>query len=96
MTDIIINTCYGGFSLSPAGCARVEELGYTPPRPTTQCREIPRDHPALLQAFREMGDALAGAFADLCLVTIPDDINWQIEEYDGKEWIAEEHRTWYA
>jgi hypothetical protein len=27
-------------------------------------------------------------------VDIPDDVKWQIEEYDGNEWIAESHRTW--
>ena len=28
-------------------------------------------------------------------VSIPDDVEWQIEEYDGMEWVAEAHRTWF-
>jgi hypothetical protein len=28
------------------------------------------------------------------VVEIPDDVNWQVEEYDGMEHIAEKHRTW--
>ena len=28
-------------------------------------------------------------------VEIPDDVEWQIEEYDGTEHISEKHRTWY-
>jgi hypothetical protein len=28
------------------------------------------------------------------VVTIPDDVAWTIEEYDGNEWVAEVHRTW--
>ena len=24
-----------------------------------------------------------------------DDIEWEIEEYDGMEWISEKHRSWY-
>ena len=32
--------------------------------------------------------------AKLKIVEIPDDVEWIIEEYDGKEWIAEDHRRW--
>lgn len=28
------------------------------------------------------------------LEEVPDDVQWQIEEYDGREWVAETHRTW--
>jgi hypothetical protein len=32
--------------------------------------------------------------AELKVVESPDDVEWEIEEYDGIEWIAEVHRTW--
>ncbi len=32
--------------------------------------------------------------SDEAFEAIPDDVKWQIEEYDGLEWIAEKHRTW--
>jgi len=41
-----------------------------------------------------MGSAAAGEYAELKIVEIPDDINWYIEEYDGKEHVAELHRVW--
>jgi len=30
----------------------------------------------------------------LKIVEIPDDVDWEINEDDGSEWIAEKHRTW--
>lgn len=30
----------------------------------------------------------------LILEDIPDDVEWEIEEYDGLEWVSEKHRTW--
>jgi hypothetical protein len=29
-------------------------------------------------------------------VEIPDNVEWEIMEYDGTEYIAEKHRKWYA
>ena len=56
--------------------------------------EIERNDPALIQVIEELGESAYGAHAELSIVEIPDDVSWEIEEYDGKEWIAEEHRTW--
>lgn len=55
---------------------------------------ISRDDPALVAVVREMGEAANGRHADLKVVTIPADVDWQIDEYDGWEWVAEVHRTW--
>ncbi len=33
-------------------------------------------------------------FAKLKVVEIPDDVDWEVENYDGIEWIAEKHRIW--
>lgn len=57
-------------------------------------REIQRDHPELIRIIEEMGDKANGACAELSVTEIPDGVDWQIEEYDGREWIAEKHRTW--
>jgi hypothetical protein len=40
------------------------------------------------------GDAAGGPVADLKVVTIPADVSWLIQDYDGMEWVAEVHRTW--
>ena len=31
----------------------------------------------------------------LKVVEIPDGVDWEIEEYDGEEWVSEKHRVWY-
>jgi len=48
----------------------------------------------LLAIIEEMGEASFGAHASLKIVNIPDDVEFEIEEYDGMEWVAEKHRTW--
>jgi hypothetical protein len=55
---------------------------------------IQRDDPILVSVVRELGDRANGDFAELKIVEIPASVDWQIEEYDGREWIAEVHRTW--
>lgn len=57
-------------------------------------REIPRDDPSLVAVVESLGDEAAGQFARLDVTEIPADVEWQIEAYDGREWIAERHRTW--
>jgi len=58
-------------------------------------RDIERHDPALVQVVEEMGSEADGVAAELAVVEIPDDVKWYIEEYDGREHVAEEHRTWY-
>ena len=57
-------------------------------------RGIDRNDPALIQTIEEMGTKANGWCADLGIVEIPDDIEWEIAEYDGNEHVAEKHRTW--
>lgn len=145
MTKVVINACFGGFSLSPeaerAYLARkgkqaffyehprnadgridfdrfarladpnnkaglvtftlTEDIG---PEPTSEeingsagwfnDRDVPRDDPDLVAIVEEMGRAADGAHAKLQIVEIPDDVVWTVEEYDGSEHVAEQHRTW--
>lgn len=53
-----------------------------------------RHDPDLIEVVRELGDRAAGHCAELRIVEIPDGVDYQIEEYDGNEHIAEVHRTW--
>lgn len=58
-------------------------------------RSIPRDDPHLIDAMNELGrEDVSGYHALLSIVDIPDGVEWEIDEYDGAEWIAEQHRTW--
>lgn len=56
--------------------------------------EHKRDHPLLVRLVQEMGEAANDRYAKLRVVEIPDDVDFQIEEYDGNEHIAEKHRVW--
>jgi len=57
-------------------------------------RNIQRNDPALIEVVEELGKKAYSYCAELKIVEIPDDVEWIIEEYDGKEWIAEDHRRW--
>jgi hypothetical protein len=82
MTKVVINVCYSGFGLSDAALAMLPD-GFTG-----------RDDPRLVAVVEELGVKANGYFAELKVVAIPDDVSWHIEEYDGCEWVAEDHRTW--
>ena len=57
-------------------------------------RDISRDDPVLISVVKELGKASWGDHARLKIVRVPADIDWQIEDYDGSEWVSERHRTW--
>lgn len=57
-------------------------------------RDILRNDPALVQVVEALGEAAAGDYSNLQVVEIPDDVLWHIEEYDGMEQVAENHRVW--
>jgi hypothetical protein len=57
-------------------------------------RDIERTDPILIQVIRELKSKANSRFSKLKIVKIPDDVEWEIEEYDGSEWVAEKHRTW--
>jgi hypothetical protein len=57
-------------------------------------RDIPRDDPVLVSVVHELGKRAWGRHAELKIVEIPAAVKWQIDEYDGWEWVAETHRTW--
>ena len=53
-----------------------------------------RTDPVLIRVVEQMGGAADGSCAELKVIEIPDDVDWEICEYDGNEHIAEKHRTW--
>ena len=90
---IAINTCYGGFGLSKEA---YEFLGmtwdrfgyaYNPYEKRTDLK--------LIECIETLGKKANGSCASLKVIDIPDDVNWTISEYDGRETIEEVHRVWY-
>jgi len=57
-------------------------------------RDIDRADPALAQVVEELGTEANGMYAELAVVEVPDGTSYEISEYDGREHIAETHRTW--
>jgi hypothetical protein len=94
MQKIVINKCFGGFNLSDAARAEyITRSGIA--SDDFAMYEVARDDAALVAIVEEMGEASWGDHARLKVVSIPEGVKWQIEEYDGAEHIAEVHRTWY-
>lgn len=105
MTDVVINQCYGGFGLSDEAedlYAKKSGFQLFRYRQTKHghddgywwSRKLDRDDPVLVEVVRELGDRANGPFASLSVVSIPDGVSWEIDEYDGFEHVAETHRTW--
>ena len=55
---------------------------------------IDRKDSALVQVVEELGYKANTRHSELKVVEIPDNVDWDIGEYDGTEWVAEKHRTW--
>lgn len=97
---IVINNRYGGFSLSKEATEWMAEKGH--PEAAKELTEVPwygfrpenRVDPILIEAVETLGEAANGRFAKLKVVEVPDEVDWEIQEYDGVEWVAEKHRIW--
>lgn len=93
LRHVVINDCYGGFGLSDRAMAEYKKLaGIT--APDFYESEIARDDPYLVKIVKEMGSSANSRHSNLKIVSIPGDVDWFIQEYDGLEWVAEKHRTW--
>jgi len=86
MRKIVINNCYGGFGLSEIA---LEMLGIE------DCYDMERDNPRLIEVVENLGSKADGLCSELRIVEIPENVEWHIEDYDGSEWVAENHRTWH-
>lgn len=53
-----------------------------------------RAHPDIIEVVEKLGDKANTSVSKLKIVEIPDDVDWEIKEYDGEEWIAEKHKVW--
>ena len=88
----VINTCYGGFSLSNEALKLYEDLSG---KKIVYDRDIQRNDPILIDIIETLGfEKSNGYYAELKIVDIPDGINYTICQCDGKEWVAEVHRIW--
>lgn len=144
---VVINKCYGGFSVSLEGCRWMAERGHEEAKKrvaeyeeelrvfehykkngvlpdgqgdestrrfrtgmfdiSIKYNKLPdfysghdfeRHDPMLVACVEALGGehrkGASGEHARLVIVEIPDGVDYEIQEYDGQEWIAEKHRTW--
>ncbi|KKM17356.1 hypothetical protein LCGC14_1676610 [marine sediment metagenome] len=105
LRKIVINTCFGGFGLSDsatellatAKSCRADEIDHAMSCAVFDSESdllIYRDDLDLIKIVESLGNAADGFCSQLSVIEIPSDIKWEIEEYDGNEWISERHQTW--
>ena len=91
---IVINICYGGFGLSQDAKKKYMQYAGINAESDFDMYSISRNDKFLVKVVEELKNQANEKFSSLKIVEIPDDIKWVIEDYDGLEWVAEEHRKW--
>lgn len=87
---VVINGCYGGYSLSDEALAY---LGI--PGGSRYAYDDDRANPKLVECVEKLGEAAShGLGSSLYVVEVPDDVKWIITDYDGVEQVEEVHRVW--
>lgn len=71
-----------------------QEINYIPRESYWYEGNLDRDDPDLIAVVEELGERANGRCAELEVVEIPDDVKWEIDDYDGIETIHEVHRKW--
>jgi hypothetical protein len=94
---IVINRCHGGFGLSEKAqklFCQYSMIEWNDWQEDWSYYDIERNDQYLVRVVEELGDVANSRFSELKIVEIPDEVEWQIDEYDGLEWVAEKHRRW--
>ena len=88
---VVINGCYGGYSLSDEALAY---LGI--PGGSRYAYYNDRANPKLVECVEKLGTEVVshGFGCYLYVVEVPDDVKWTITDYDGLEQVEEVHRVW--
>lgn len=47
-----------------------------------------------IKVVKELGSEVNTSVSNIQIVEIPDDVDWEIDEYDGIESVHEKHRSW--
>ena len=99
---VAINKCFGGFSVSKEvykelgikwdgyGYIGNDDLGIKGDNYNAY-----RSYPRFIEALEKVDkDKCSGSLAKVVIVEIPDEIEFEIDDYDGQESIHEKHRSW--
>jgi len=89
---VAINTCWGGFGLSKEA---YEYMGLEwDGHGNAFSSNGKRTDPKLIECIEALGEKSNGMLAEISIVEVPDDVDWYIDEYDGRESVHECHRSW--
>lgn len=107
---IVINKCFGGFSLSKKAIEFMANLGSSQAiaelesmEDNSDCyygysekfnHEYDRTDPILVEVVEVLKDKANGRFAKLKVIEIPEGINWEISDFDGIEVVTEKNKMW--
>lgn len=106
---VVINVCFGGFSISKKAAEFMAEKGSEQAKAALESLDVrfygygyskkfptyyDRSDALLVEAVETLGKEANGSYAELSVVTVPDDVDWEIDEYDGNEHVEEKHRRW--
>lgn len=87
---IVLNKCYGGYCLSEEAYKFLglnwDKYGFA--------YDDDRTNEKLINCVETLGCKANGLTAELMVIDIPDDIDYEIESYDGYETVEEKHRSW--
>ena len=73
----------------------VKGFCYDPEHQLFLCEDTEdRSDPDLVAVVEQLGEDANTDSSELKVVEIPDGVEWEIQNYDGMEHIAEKHRTW--
>lgn len=86
MNKVVVNNCYGGFSLSEKAITRLKELGVVADKYSFSDRSFARHNPLLIQVVEELGEEASGDFASLIVEEVEGNV-YRIEDYDGIETV---------
>ena len=57
-------------------------------------KKVKRTDEDLIKVVEKLKERANTICSSLKTIEIPDDVDYEIEEYDGNEWVSEKHRTW--
>jgi hypothetical protein len=85
---ILYNTCYGGFNFSKQFVKEFNDRHPDRPKKLEEWNEE-RTDPDVIALFEEKGSVWSsGAYSNLDIEEIPDDVEFRIREYDGMESVS--------